>query len=131
MVSDSRLPLQIPLGITVAVGVVALNVWLYRRAVRSLERRAAENHLRFLERLFGWFLTGSFPGVVNRGTYSFKVTVEDPAGIVRRAWVHVSGLTQSKVVPKWDAMTEPTTAFPVTPTPALGADSTTATTTTP
>ena len=103
------------LFIAVACLTVGLNIWAYRRAMRNIEKWAAANKLRILERRFGWFLTGSFPWVANRGTLTYKITVEDSAGNVRRGRLLVKGWFYSKVVPRWDAASEPTTAFPVQP----------------
>jgi hypothetical protein len=98
--------------------VLGLNLWAYRRAIKNIERWAATNRLRVLERRFGWFLTGSFPWVANRGTLTYKITVEDADGNVRRGRLLVKGFFYSKVEPRWDADSEPTTAFPVQPLPA-------------
>jgi hypothetical protein len=107
-------------GVAVITLVVALNLWAYQRALRSITCWASDAGLRILERRFGWFLTGSFPWLANRGTMTFKVTVEDAAGHVRRARLLVKGFFHSRVVARWDPASEPTTAFTVVvPSPSV------------
>jgi len=81
-------------------------IWHFRRSGRMVERWAADNGYRLLDREYRWLLRGPFWWRTGKGMAVYHVTVQDASGRVRKGYIRCGGwflgLLSDRIDVEWE-----------------------------
>ena len=88
------------------LGVFIIN-WQFKKSRLLIDKWAARNGYRILNRRFQLFWRGPFWWRSSKGQLVYRVTIQDAAGNIRRAWIRCGGffvgLLSDQVTVEWDS----------------------------
>ena len=100
---SAAMTILVILALGLAVGSM---VWGFRRGEVLLDRWAARNGYRIVEREYRWLAKGPFFFRSGKGHSVYRIAVRDGAGELRRGWARCGGwfigLLSDHVEVRWD-----------------------------
>lgn len=96
--------LLLVVGVVLILSTYALGT--YRHATRLLDQWAAYNNYRLIESDRRYLRKGPFTWTSSQSQIIYRVTVQDPSGIIRHGWVrcgsYLLGAWQNVVDVRWE-----------------------------